>query len=160
MGPQGTPGIAGMNGAPGTTGQDILQALSGSQLQLPGNTTNCVGVPDLSLSINMPADASLYVTTNGGVQCTQAGTNYAVADIVIFVDGNATLGRRVVAANTGSLGQIVSNWSFGRSYELSQGTHTIEVGACGPGDANAVTANVGGTAVQMQAVLTAMVIKR
>ena len=160
-GPMGAPGADGAPGLPGTTGQDVLQALSTAQLQLSGASTTCSLVPGLSLTINVPADASVYVNTNGGLQCTGTGNAYSVADIVLFIDGSSSLGRRVVAANTAALAQMLASWSFGRSYELSPGNHTIEVGACGIGDANAATANIAsGSAPQLQAVLTAAIIKR
>lgn len=166
-GDTGATGATGMRGAdgapglPGTTGQDVLQALSTAQLALAGNATTCSLVPGLSLSLNVPADASVYVNTNGGLQCTGTGSAYSVADIVLFIDGNSSLGRRVVAANTAALAQIVSSWSFGRAYDLPAGVHTIEVGACGIGDANASTANIAsGSAPQLQAVLTAMILKK
>lgn len=160
-GPTGAPGADGAAGLSGTTGQDVLQALSTAQLQLSGASTTCSLVPGLSLTVTVPADASVYVNTNGGLQCTGTGNAYSAADIVLFVDGASSLGRRVVAANTAALAQMLASWSFGRSYELSPGTHTLEVGACGIGDANAATANIAsGSAPQLQAVLTAAIIKR
>jgi hypothetical protein len=67
--------------------------------------------------------------------------------------------RRVVAANTTGLAQVIANWSFGRAYNLSAGNHTFDIKAVyvSPG---ASTANVSsGSAPQLQGVLTVTVIQ-
>lgn len=160
-GPMGAPGADGAPGLPGTTGQDVVQALGSAQLALAGNATTCSLVPNMTLNLTVPDNASVYVTTSGGLQCTATGNAYSVADLTLFIDGSSSLARRVVAANTAALGQMVASWSFGRAYDLSPGAHTIELGACGTGDANASTANISsGSAPQLQAVLTALILKK
>ena len=68
--------------------------------------------------------------------------------------------RRVVAANTTAVGQMISNWSLTRSYVLSPGTHTVDVRAIAV-DPAAATANVSsGSAPQLQGVLTVTVLRR
>ena len=107
-------------------------------------TTTFVTIPGLTLTVNVPAGARVHVDTNGGLQCTAVGNAYSAVDIALFAD-NFTPGqagmRRVVAANTATVGQMIANWSFGRTFNLNAGGHTIEVRAV-TADPNAATANV------------------
>ncbi len=140
-GPPGAMGSQGPIGPPGTTGQDIAEAVGTGQLQVTA-ATNYTTVPGLSLTVNVIAGTKLHIDTSGGVQCTATGTAYSAVDVAIFVDGSITTAqRRVVAANTTGVAQIVANWSFGRAILLAPGSHTIEVRAAG-GDAGMATANV------------------
>jgi hypothetical protein len=86
-----------------------------------------------------------------------------VVDLAIFVDGVASVQggqRRVVAANTTTVGQMIANWSFGRTYQLGAGTHTFEVRAIAV-DPAAAAANVSSaSAPQIQGVLTVTVLRR
>ena len=87
----------------------------------------------------------------------------AVVDIAIFVDGIASNQggvRRVVAANSAAVGQMIANWSIARSYNLTPGSHTVEVKVISA-DPNAAAANVSSaTAPQLQGVLTALVLAK
>lgn len=146
-----------------TTGQDIYEVYGTGQLVVSSAVTSYALIPGLNQTINIPAGYKAYVSTDGGVQCTATGSAYSVVDIAIFVDGVAsTQGgvRRIVAANTTALAQMISSWSMGRTYSLSPGNHTFEVKAVytTPG---AATANVSSSsAPQLQGVLTVMLIKQ
>lgn len=154
-GPQGPPGAQGS----AATGQ-VIEVLGTGQLAVTAGT-NFTLVPGLSISVTVPANARVQVETDGGIQCSQAGTAFSVVDIALFVDNtisNQAGSRRVVAANTPSIGQTIANWSFGRSLSLSAGNHEIEVRAAAV-DPNAAVANVSsGTAPQLQGRLSVTVL--
>lgn len=158
-GPQGPPGP--MGSAASTLGQQIVEVYGTGQLVVT-NATNYSLIPGLAANVTVPAGARVRVDTSGGIQCSQAGSAYSVVDVAIFVDdGISTAGgqRRVVAANTQSLGQTIANWSFTRSYTLAAGNHNFEVRAEGVDDAMAAPANVSSAgAPQLQGTLTVTVL--
>ena len=158
-GEPGAPGAAGAAGAPGTTGQDIVEAVGNGQLQVTA-ATNYTVIPGLSISAMVPMNSKLHVDTNGGIQCTGTGNTYSVVDVAIFIDGSITLAqRRVVAANTVGVAQMLQTWAFGRFFFLTAGSHTIDVRAAGV-DPAAATANVSSAgAPQLQGVLTVTTLK-
>ncbi len=160
LGPMGQPGPA---GDPGTTGQQVLEVYGIGQLVVSAATTTYTVVPGLEQGVTVPADAVVHVSASGGLQCTATGSAYSVVDLALFVDGvvsNQAGVRRVVAANTTAVGQMISNWSLTRSYVLSPGTHTVDVRAIAV-DPAAATANVSsGSAPQLQGVLTVTVLRR
>jgi hypothetical protein len=161
-GPQGDPGPIGQAGPPGptgTTGQDILEAVGTGQVSITG-ATNYTNVPGLAVTVTVPANAKVHIDTSGGIQCTGTGTAYSAVDVAVFVDGSITNAqRRVVAANTAGLAQVVSSWSFGRTINLTPGSHSIDVRAAGV-DPSMAAANVSSAAApQLQAVLTVTTLK-
>lgn len=158
-GPKGDTGPAGQPGPPGTTGQDILEAVGTGQVSITG-ATNYTNIPGLALTVTVPADAKVHIDTSGGIQCTGTGSAYSAVDVAVFVDGSITNAqRRVVAANTTGLAQIVASWSFGRFINLTAGSHTIDVRAAGV-DPTMAAANVSSAAApQLQGVLTVTTLK-
>lgn len=171
-GPEGPPGQTGQTGQTGntgpagpagTTGQNLYEIYGTGQLAVTSAFTSYVLIPGLQQVITVPDNAAVHVSTNGGIQCTAVGTAYSVVDVAIFVDGIASNQggvRRVVAANSAAVGQMISSWSMARSYNLAPGNHTVEVKVIAP-DPNAATANVSSaTAPQLQGVLTVLVLKK
>ncbi|MNJ82891.1 Collagen triple helix repeat protein [compost metagenome] len=129
-GPQGPAGAAGAQGPAGTTGQFAGTVYTTSQLQLTTASTTYTLVPGLTQTITVPANAKVYISSDGGFQNANAGVNHGVADFAIFVDGVAsTLQRRVPAANSASLGQIISQWSLSSVFNMTAGSHTIQLRA-------------------------------
>lgn len=161
-GDKGDPGAQGSAGPPGSTqGQQIVEVVGTGQLAVTAATNYSV-IPGLTTTVSVPANARVHVQTDGGIQCSQAGTNYSVVDLALFVD-NAISDRagvrRVVAANTGGIGQTIENWSFGRTLMLPAGNHVFEIRASGVVDGGGVTANVSsGSAPQLQGRLTVTVL--
>jgi hypothetical protein len=147
-----------------TTGQDIYEVYGTGQLVVTSGTTVYTLIPGLSQVINVPPGYKAHVTTSGGLQCTATGSAFSVVDIAFFVDGSVSTQagvRRIVAANTTGIAQVISNWSFGKTYTLSSGNHTFEVKAIYAVGSGASTANVSsGSAPQLQGVLTVMLIKQ
>ena len=158
-GPAGPMGEQGSVGPTGTTGQDVIEGVGTGQIQISG-ATNFSAIPGLTITVNVPANTKLHVDTSGGIQCTGTGNAYSAVDLAIFVDGSiSNAQRRVVAANTAGVAQMLATWSFGRYLLLAPGSHTIEVRAAG-GDPAMTIANVSSSsAPQLQGVITATLIK-
>ncbi len=158
-GKDGAPGSAGAPGPAGTTGQDILEAVGTGQIVVTG-AMNYTVIPGLTITANVPASTKLHIDTNGAIQCTGLSNAFSVVDIAIFVDGVITNAeRRVVAANTVGVAQMISPWSFGRFFFLPAGMHTIDVRVAGV-DVNAAPANVSSAgAPQLQGVLSVTMLK-
>lgn len=158
QGPAGPAGATGPQGPAGTTGQYANTVFSTGQLVLTAASTSYTLIPGLTQTITVPANAKVYVSTNGGFQNAGTGTSYAVADFAIFIDGAAsTVQREIVAANTSALGQIMSQWNLSGVFSLAAGSHTIQVRAKdGNGTADA---NVAGTNDLIKGNLTVLIIK-
>ena len=141
----------------------MFEAVGSGQLVVSSATTSYTLVPGLSLILNIPAGAKVRVETNGGLQCTSAGVAYSAVDLALFVDNTISTAagqRRIVASNTPAIGQVIANWSFGRTYALAAGSHQFEVRAISV-DPSAAAANVSSAgAPQLQGVLTVTVIKQ
>jgi hypothetical protein len=136
IGPQGPAGVTGATGAvgstgpAGTTGQYANTVYSTGQLVLTQTVTAYTLIPGLTQTITVPANAKVYVSTNGGFQNSAAGASHATADFAIYIDGAASsVQRQVVAANTSELGQIMSQWTLSGVFNLTAGSHTIQVRA-------------------------------
>lgn len=158
-GKDGAPGSAGVPGPAGTTGQDILEAVGTGQIVVTG-AMNYTVIPGLTITANVPASTKLHIDTNGGIQCSGMGNAYSVVDVAIFIDGVITNAqRRIVAANTVGVAQMLTAYSFGRFFFLPAGMHTIDVRVAGV-DMNAASANVSSAGVPLlQGVLSVTMLK-
>jgi hypothetical protein len=147
-------------GAVASTGQSVYQALGTGQLSVTTGTTSFTLVPGLSLNVNVPSGCKVLIHTDGGLQCSATGNAYSVVDMSIHVDNVSQAQRRIVAANTTGLAQVITNWSMDRMMTLAAGNHTFEVRAMYATGSGASTANVSsGSAPQLQGVLTVTIIK-
>ncbi|HEY8400704.1 MAG TPA: hypothetical protein VIK89_05545 [Cytophagaceae bacterium] len=157
-GGSGTVGPQGPAGPAGTTGQSASTVYSSAALTLSPSSTTYSLVPGLTQTITVPANAKVYISSDGGIQNQNTGINHGVADIAIFIDGvESTLKRRIPAANSNSLGQMLAQWSLSSSFNLTAGSHTIQVrGKYAEGTANV---NVGGSADLIKGNLTVLIIK-
>ena len=157
-GPMGEPGEPGPPGPAGTAGQYANTVFSTGQLVLTQTVTSYTLIPGLSQTVTVPANAKVFVSTNGGFQNTDAGTSYAVADFAIYIDGAATsIQRRVAAANSAALGQILSQWTLSGVFSLTTGSHTIQVRARDAG--GSADGNVAGTDDLIKGNLSVLVIR-
>jgi hypothetical protein len=132
QGPQGLDGRSGVDGRPGTTGQRTVMRMTLPESPLLHlRSDEEADVPDLSLEVMVDSRTEgVVVSTDGGVQvATTVLNNYAVVDIILYVEGispetgevilapKELARRRVVAANAAArlgIGQLetVANWSF------------------------------------------------
>jgi hypothetical protein len=161
MGDPGEAGPAGAQGPPGPPGPGptLREATGTGQLVVSAATTAYTPIPGLTTTIDIVAGGLLHVHTDGGLQCTGVGNTFSAVDIAIFIDGQqSTASRRIVAANTVGVAQIVANWSFDRSFNVTGGTHLVDVRAISA-DPGSAAANVSSaSAPQLQAVVTATAI--
>lgn len=157
-GPAGAQGSQGPAGPAGVTGQYANTVFSTGQLAILQTTTVYTLIPGLTQTITVPANAKVYVSTNGGFQNAATGTSYASADFSIFIDGAATnVQRQVVAANTSGLGNIISQWNLSGVFTLTPGSHTIQVRARDAG--GTADGNAGGTNDLIKGNLSVVIIK-
>ncbi|MFB9069220.1 hypothetical protein [Pseudofulvimonas gallinarii] len=143
---------------PAALGQQAVTVTGTGQLSLPPGTGYTL-VPGLTQTINVPANASVYISTDGGAQHTATGTTYSAVDIAVFVDGvQSTAGgnRRLILSNTPAVAQVVGNWSMGFARQLAPGNHTIQVRAANP---SGFAVNVSGNDPLVRGQLTVLVIK-
>lgn len=161
VGPAGTDGADGAAGDPGVTGQAVTEVYGSAQIVATYLLPYTV-IPGLTQSVTVPADCYVVVSTDGGIQCASAGTNFAVVDIGIHVDGvvSAQGGqRRIVASNTTAVGQMIANWSMTKTYTLAPGVHTIDVRVTDVGTGSADANVSSGSSPQLQGTLTVQIIK-
>ena len=164
-GPTGPPGAIGPTGATGpqgpagTTGQAAVTLLGTGTIN-PGAAF--VIIPNLTTTINVPANAMVLVSTDGGIQTTSAvTTGVSRVDIALQVDGALLPSgsyRRVIAQNTGGSTTTIENYAMATSLALPAGNHTIAVvAALQSGSA----ANVGGNSASvLQGQLTVTILKQ
>ncbi len=158
----GTTWVAATLTAGGTLGQVVNTVFGTSAIVI--NTTPVVWflVPGLTQTINVPSGFTAFISTDGGVAGSGTLANqYSIVDIAIFIDGayNAPGGgyKRLVAANTDFLTQMITNWDVSLTAPLAAGIHTIDVKAIYSG---ALGCTVSGDATSvLQGQLTVMLIK-
>jgi hypothetical protein len=143
-----------------TTSGQISASVYGTSFAVSTEfSTTYTLVPGLTQTISVPANCRVIISTNGGIQCVAAGTAFAAVDIGIHVDGVASPQggqQRVIASNTPAVGNMITYWSLTKTYNLSAGSHTIDVrfkDAGGNADGN-----VSGTDPLIQATLTVTII--
>jgi collagen triple helix repeat protein/IPT/TIG domain-containing protein len=158
-GPQGAQGIVGPQGPAGTTGQSTVTVLGNATIN-PGAAFTLI--PNLTTAITVPANATVLISTDGGIQTTSAvTTGVSRVDVVFVIDGvllPAGGYRRVIAANSGGSTTTIENYAMSTSLSLAPGAHTIAVfAALNSGS----PANVGGNASSvLQGQLTVTILKQ
>ncbi|MBK7667167.1 MAG: hypothetical protein IPJ32_07290 [Sphingobacteriaceae bacterium] len=146
-----------------STGQNIYEVFGTGQIAVSNAMTSYNLIPGLSQVVNVPAGYKAYVSTDGGIQCTATGNAFSVVDVTLFVDGSPSSqagSRRIVAANTTGLAQMITNWSMAKTYILSAGNHTFDVRVASAGGSSSVANVSSSSAPQLQGVLTVMLIKQ
>lgn len=109
-------------------------------------------LPNLSLTLDVPASSLLYVSTDGGALAT---SGFAVIDVALYVDGvQTTLLRRTQCG-----ADAYCDWNMARTMTLSAGIHTLEVRAVQSAGAGIATVS-GATGSGTQGQLTALIIKQ
>lgn len=146
-----------------STGQNIYEVYGTAQIAVSNAMTSYNLIPGLSQVVNVPAGYKAYVSTDGGIQCTATGNAFSVVDVTLFVDGSPSSqagSRRIVAANTTGLAQMITNWSMAKTYILSTGNHTFDVRVASAGGTSSIANVSSSSAPQLQGVLTVMLIKQ
>jgi hypothetical protein len=89
-------------------------------------------VPGLDMTLNIPPNSKVVVSTDGGAVSTVPAPGSTTVDVALFVDGGMLPSggfRRIVPANITGVGGVVGNWSFSVSLSLTPGLHTFQVKA-------------------------------
>jgi hypothetical protein len=144
-------GATGATGPKGTTGQQIMSVFSTATVTI-GTATPVlpVLVPGLSLSVTVPANTLVYVSSYGGIGTTSTAMNgVSVVDILLQIDGitpPAGAFERIYVANTTDMLPQSRNWSFATFQPITQGNHTFTIAAkAGLATGNAALGNASAT---------------
>jgi Collagen triple helix repeat (20 copies) len=132
-GPAGAPGVKGEEGdagPPGTTGQAANTSLGTGNLGLGAASTAFSAVPGLSQTVAVPANSTLYISTDGGL-ATSAGTvnQNTVVDVALFIDGIQEVRFQRLTLTSPVTIAAFDSWSMAYAAQLTPGTHTIHVAA-------------------------------
>jgi hypothetical protein len=155
--------VAGVGGG-GTTGQTATTAFGTVALNLPAVSETYTPVPGLNQTITVPANSVVYVSTDGGVAVNSGFADAgATVDVGLFVDGSLVgSARRLLPRNTSGAPNTAlmagfETWSMALSTDLSESTHTIEVGARLFDGARAIVSANSGV---LQGKLTVLIVKK
>jgi Collagen triple helix repeat (20 copies) len=143
-GTNGTNGIDGLPGAAGVTGQGATSLLGTNSLTVDLSTL-MTPLPGLTTTVNVPANAFVFLSTTGGAFSNASGPDgLATVLIDVVVDGVVLDGgsRRVEMIGNGSVPNAIAYWSIARTLSLTPGPHTITVRAGGAGFASGVSSSV------------------
>ena len=129
------------NGANGSSsgplGQDAESVYGTAEMAVPGAVSaNSTLIPGLSLTVNVPANALVYVSSDGGAYTTSDVSNgWSFTDIGLFVDGTALQqggDERLSMLNNANV-VADGHWSLSEALQLPAGTHSFAVAADGGG---------------------------
>lgn len=143
-----------------TTGQTSASVFGTAQVVALISSTTYALIPGLTQTITVPANSRVIISTDGGVQCAAGGVVFAAVDIGIHVDGVASPQggqQQIIASNTDAIGQMIVYWNMTKTYNLSAGTHTIDVRYKDSG-AGTADGNVSGTNPLIQGTLTVTIL--
>lgn len=150
-------------GISGSFGQSATTVLGTDGLTVARTNPNYVLVPGLRQTINVPANAVLLVSTDGGIETlSTTDDGISIVSVAIYVDGVITARRMYAMDNIGRITSAFDNWSLSRAYVLAAGSHTIEVRSRSQdidGLSNAVVSGSSGIS-DRQGQLTVTIIKR
>jgi hypothetical protein len=128
-GPKGDTGPQGDAGPAGTTGQGAQTVLGTGSLRA-GPPMGDTLIPGLKLTVDVPPDSVVYVSTDGGVTLAPAPGASAYVDIKLVFDDflpDAGNFRRLLVES--SARGAIENWSFEHAFALPPGKHTFQVQA-------------------------------
>jgi hypothetical protein len=148
----------------GATGQSVTTTFGTAPIRTTGLQTFFF-LPGLDQTITVPADSTVFISTNGGIQTTNpAATGFSIVDVAIFIDGTVLQNggsQRIIAANTIGLLGMVANWSMALGTTLTVGQHHVQVAALLPNTPGNTAADVsGGQGSFLQGQLTIAIINK
>ena len=127
----------------GTAGQSAQTSFGTKSLDLSPSSSSRTLIPGLEQTVQVPDGGLLFVSTDGGLATlSTSAKGFSVVDVVLLVDGSEPSNaffRRIVCANNGGRQQMICNWNFGGTLQLSPGQHTLQVVANNPGQGDAAT---------------------
>jgi hypothetical protein len=122
----------GPTGPAGTADQDAIMVAGSASVDIVAAPAAWTLVPGLEVSINIPENSKVLVSTDGGALTWAGAGGFSVIDLALFVDGGMVTDaawRRITAMNLAGIGQVSANWSFRVSLSLPAGIHKFEVKA-------------------------------
>jgi hypothetical protein len=132
-GSTGPSGATGPTGSPGTTGQSSTTAFGTAALTVTNTMSAFTLIPGLTQTINVPSNSAVLVTADGGISTTSAtSSGYSVVNVAIYIDGVVSPNggyRRISAANTAGVLNMIESFSLTQALTLTPGAHTIDVRA-------------------------------
>ena len=112
----GVAGSSGPSGPAGTTGQSGTTVFGSGPLNVASVTAGTL-VPGLTQSVTVPAGATIYVSSNGGVRTTSSvATGFSSTDVYVALDGFAMANgfySRQMCINNASALNAICRWSLG-----------------------------------------------
>jgi hypothetical protein len=94
-------------------------------------TTGPTLVPGVQATIDVPADAVVFISADGGLQTTTTAANgFSAVEFALSVDGLVVPHggiKRVIATNPALVPTPIENWSMAQTVHLSAGLHLVEV---------------------------------
>ena len=89
-------------------------------------------IPNLTQTISVPSNCSVFITTTGGVGTSNNNSNTATVDIAILIDGALLPSggfSRINSVNPNAINNAFTNetWAVSTIQTLSAGNHTIDV---------------------------------
>jgi hypothetical protein len=153
-GERGETGAAGPAGPAGTTGQSAFSSYGAAALT-PTSATQ--PVPGLLQTVSVPANSTVYITTDGGVMATGGTSTRPIVHLSLNIDGApvGNGGYRQVSPE----GTTVDNWTMAVTANLSAGTHQISVAASQPGGTGSALVSENNNSV-LQGALSVVILKR
>lgn len=107
-------------------GQTVETVLGTGVLPVDASTTAYTLVPGLTQTIDVPANSSLLISTEAGIQSNGTAGSASVVDAAIFVDGTLLKASRITILNT-PFPFSVNNWVLSSGQTPAAGSHRIEV---------------------------------
>ena len=117
--------------------------------------SSCTLIPGMIVAVEVPSNAVVFVSADGGVALNLRTSLYAQAEFRLVVDGvPLNPQRRVTVSSSSALTPGFTGWSLSRVFALSPGPHTVAVCGQRSGD----FAYTGGLTTQGE--LTVMLLKK
>jgi hypothetical protein len=136
-GPTGA-GVTGPTGSVGPTGtvdsigQSFTTVYTSTTVGIDYTYTTYGLIPGLTQTVNVPANSTVFISTDGEVVVNVTGLNYVLVNVAVFVDGVIVPSggvRAVFASNTSQVAGVPQPWAITLTQNLSAGSHTIDVRA-------------------------------
>lgn len=110
-----------------TLRQSATTVYGTAALTVTRTNQNFVLVPGLTQTINVPANADIVISTDGGLETlSETDDGISIVDVAIFIDG-LLVSMRAHDITNESLMRTSTNWTLSAARTLAAGNHTIEV---------------------------------
>lgn len=155
------PGDLTVSGTLNTTyGNSVTTVYGTGSLTVTRTNPNYVLIPGLRQVVNVPANAEVVVSTDGGIQTlSQTSDGTSIVYVAIFVDG-AMVSERTHVIENGRVPMKTISWALSIGQAVPTGSRTIEIRAVSDDLGGLSNANVSGSSGALRGQLTVTIIKR